>query len=104
MRSIVEYRNGTGLWVVEFSQRQQAFHVQELDDAAVTNLGRFLSAQGCDYVPIGLGASRAQAGEICDALDVREDRTARFTPAEARRAVGRLFEMGLLQPAMKQAA
>ena len=104
MRSIVQYRNGTGLWVVEFSQRQQAFHVHELESAALKNLGMFLRAQGCDYAPIALGGSRAEASEICDALDVREDRSAGFTVEERSRAVERLIGIGFLQPAVEQAA
>src|SRR4051812_3485172 len=79
------------LWAVEFSQNQGAFHIQPLSDSALTNLGMFFRAIPSDYVLLGVARSREEAGEICAALDAREDRSQPFTVADLREALNKLM-------------
>ena len=90
---------GAGLWAVEFSQTQGAFHIQPLSDATLSNLGRFVRALPGDYVVLWVARSREEAGAVCDALDKREDRRRPFTSGEFRHLLEQLMpevELGAL--------
>jgi hypothetical protein len=67
------------LWVVEFSQTENAFWVEKYGDALERNLHRFLNNQPNDRVILAFAFSRELAHEMRRAFDCREDRSKPFT-------------------------
>lgn len=51
------------IWVLEWSQRQNAFHIQRAQSAMETNLNSLLSNNKTDYITVMIGSR-----EKCDAV------------------------------------
>ena len=68
------------LWVVEYSEFEQKFDVQEFGAALERNLHTFLNSHSNDRVILAFAFSQELAEEMCRAFDCRADRTKPFTP------------------------
>jgi len=77
-------------WVVEFSQSQQAFHVQDLGTAAKRNLKAFRFARPNDYSIIAVFSSEQEASTFVHAVDIRKNRRKPFTEAESAQVLASL--------------
>lgn len=54
------------LTVVEFSARQQCFHVESLEDMISSNIRAFKGQSMTDYLPIGIFKTREEAHRFLD--------------------------------------
>ncbi len=63
------------LWVVEFSKRQGAFHVEEVQDMIRGNIDQFIdnSTGDRDYVVVGFTESHEQSHELVKKLREKRD-------------------------------
>src|SRR5262245_56013869 len=90
------------LWVVEFSQSQQAFSTRLLEEGTLTNLKIFFEARSCDHAVVAVARSHEEANRIVDVLDCREDRSAPYADHDVTRMLDRLSKLGVIALNIRQ--
>jgi len=56
------------VWVVEWSESQQCFHVDLLDKSLETNTRNYLEGRKTDFVPIGVFATAEEATSYTETM------------------------------------
>lgn len=57
------------LWVVEWSESQQSFHIDTIEKMLKRNTSAFLSERKTDYKPLAFAESQDEAIELRKQLD-----------------------------------
>jgi len=58
-----------GLWVLQYSARQKAYHVSQVDEMLHKNWDAMLAPHGADWIVVGMGESRESLHFIQSRLD-----------------------------------
>ena len=56
------------IWVIEYSLKQKAFHIEELSEACKTNIMTIKGNKELDYLPVYYTTSLADANKIIDKI------------------------------------
>lgn len=61
------------IWVVEWSERQKRFHLNEIDKMLKRNMRSFLQKDELDWRPLAMNLNYFDAWDLCDELMEERD-------------------------------
>lgn len=63
------------LWVAEWSEKQQAFHVDTLEECIKNGLLNYFHPWGSDWTLLGVFENQHDAHELCELLEDKKPRS-----------------------------
>lgn len=85
LSSTVNTDDRSGPWTIEWSEKQQAFHIEPLSLAMDRNRRAFMSASNNDYQALLVCSSHAEAHEFCEYFrNIRNEKGKRIPTLEEK--------------------